>query len=211
MSEDTHRLDRIVDEALQDLTAGEPREGFRGRVMARIAAPPEPSPVRIIDIFGWRVRPLQLATAGAALAVLVVAVVLAPGLWPPRDLPSSPGGRIARGEAAGGPGSALGTRTGAAEPGAAPVRAMQAAELVGSTGGQAQSARLARRRSGNELPADAGGSAESASPIPPVVIAALVPPEDISIVPIEVQPVAIRDITIQEIQIPPIEGGKVKR
>ncbi|MBP1604418.1 MAG: hypothetical protein H6Q09_1590, partial [Acidobacteria bacterium] len=57
MSSGPSGLDRLIDETLRDLTAGAPRDGFRGRVMARITASPEPARVRRIEILGWRVRP----------------------------------------------------------------------------------------------------------------------------------------------------------
>jgi len=46
-SEPTGNLDALIDEALDDLTAGAPREGFRGRVMARITSTPEPTQIPV--------------------------------------------------------------------------------------------------------------------------------------------------------------------
>jgi hypothetical protein len=73
-------MDVLIDKALRDLTTSAPREGFRGRVMARIAATREPSPARFIDILDWRVRPFQLATVGAVATLVLVAFLVVPSL-----------------------------------------------------------------------------------------------------------------------------------
>jgi hypothetical protein len=201
MTKDADRLDSIIDEALQDLTAGAPRDGFRGRVLARITETPKPAPVRIIELFGWRVRPWQAAAAGAATLVLAAAVLVAPGLWQARENALASKGRVAQG----GTPTAVGGGLGPASP-----QVPQVVTQVASEDRQQPAARFARRP-GAAVSAAAGSTGETPSRIPPVFIAPLAAPDEITIKPIDVTPLSIPDITIQEIQIPPIEGGKPKQ
>ncbi len=196
-------LDAMIDEALRELTAGRPRDGLRGRVLARLAEAPETTPTRVIQILGWRVPPFPLLAGGAAVGVLALAVVFAPRLWlardaapatnqvaETRDLPRAPVAPAA------GP-----TSTGTA-------RTTHAAVQMASAGPH-QGALAARRRSDTPPTEAAKDAANVAGPIPPLRIEPLASPDEIAITPIEVEPVTISDITIQEIQIAPILGGRL--
>ncbi|MBE3132966.1 MAG: hypothetical protein IMZ55_05805 [Acidobacteria bacterium] len=202
MSNDADRLDNIIDEALRDLTAGGPRDGFRGRVMARIAATPEPSPVRIIELFGRRVRPWQAVTVGAAVAVLAAVALVTPGLWPARELAPASKGRGAHGAA---PTAAGGSLSGTG------LQTPQVVTQVANEGSQTSAVIIARRRPDATAAVEVGDTRETSSPIRPVIIAPLAAPDEITIAPIDVKPLAIADITIQDIQITPIEGGRAKQ
>lgn len=188
-------LDSVVDKALRDLTSGTPREGFRGRVLARIAESPRPASIRGTVLPGWRVRPFQLAAA-VVLACGLAAALIVPALLP-----------------AGGPAS---TRTETAtSPSAVAPQPAVVASRVAEVPDEMQVAeptpppqtrrRPAVRREADTVQADpAAGEAEM---IPWVKVDPLPDPNPIMVSPIEVAPIAIEPLVIQEIQVEPLDTG----
>jgi hypothetical protein len=200
MGNEPEKLDRLIDEALRDLTTGAPHEGFRGRVMARIAATPEVSPVRFIVILGWRARPFQLAAAGAAAALGLIAILVAPSM-------------LLRG------GPKPGETTTAANPPAAAPQVPKAAPAPrpGAVVQLQEAARpspLRTRRTVVQRAADttqARAADEEPGPITRVHVNPLPDPDPIANKAIEIKSVQIEELTIPEIQVRPLDADRAKR
>jgi hypothetical protein len=198
-SSDPGKVDRIIDEVLGDLAAGEPREGFRSRVMARIAAAPEPAPLRFIEVFGWRVRPFQLAAAGALAAAGLVAALVIPALVRPGG-PAPVDATTAARPAVPAPQAAV-ERPGQAG-GASPVQAA-------SLGTQPQPGQSAARRAAQTSAAQAAD--EDAGAIWWLRAEPLPGPDPIVNTAVEIRPVEIEQLVIPEIEVRPLDaGGKVR-
>ena len=197
MSNEPERLERLIDEALRNLTAGAPRDGFRGRVMARIAATPEVSPVRFIEILGWRARPFQLAAAGAVAALGLIAILVAPSILQPGG-PKPGGTTTAANPPAAAPKAATAPRPGA-------VVQLQAA---------ARPAPLMTRRAGVQRAADttqARAADEETGTITRVHVSPLPDPDPIANKAIDIKSVQIEELTIPEIQVRPLDADRAKR
>ena len=199
MSRESKHLDALIDEALQDLTAGEPREGLRGRVLARIAATPESPRPGVVNVFGWRVRPVQWVTAGALAALGLVALLLVPSLVP-------------RG------GSTAPETTSAdhrpTSPAPQPAFEAQAPAIAP----QVQAASVAMHTQSrppalqSEVDtAQAQAADEEPSAIPPLRVKPLPDPDPIVNQAIHIAPVQIQELAIPEIQVRPLDAGRAKR
>lgn len=194
-SREPRPLDGLIDEALESLTSGRPRTGFRGRVLARLAESPRPASV---GRAGWRLRPFQLAAAGVVLACGLAAALIVPVLFP-ADGPVPTESETAASPSAVAPQPAVAASREAKVPGE-----MQAAELTPPP--QARR-RPAVRRAVDAVQAlsvgDDSGTVAWASidPLPdptPVVNSA-----------IEISPVEIQPLVIPEIQVPSLEAGGI--
>jgi hypothetical protein len=199
MSSEPEELDRLIDETLQELTAGAPRDGFRGRVMARITASPEPARVRRIEILGSRVQPIRLAAAAGVACVLVAAIALP---------------LLLRG---GGPSPAR-LETASSSPAVAPQ--VQAAGPAPASGAavqlptadapaQARPRHATVQRAADTIEAPAAGE-ESEAP-QWVTVEPLPDPDPIVHSAIEITPVEIQPLVIPEIQVPSLEAGGIVR
>jgi hypothetical protein len=199
MGNEPEKLDRLIDEALQDLTAGAPRDGFRGRVMARIAATPDVSPVRVIEILGWRARPFQLAAAGAVAALGLIAILVAPSM-------------LQRG------GPKPGETTIAANPPAAAPQVPKAAPVprpgaVVQLQAAATPSPLRTRRAAVQRAADttqARAADEETGTITRVHVSPLPEPDPIANKAIDIKSVQIEELTIPEIQVRPLDADRAK-
>jgi len=193
------RLDALIDETLQDLTTGVPREGFRGRVMARITATPEPSQVRFIEILGWRVRPFHLATASAVGALILVAFLVVPSLLERR------GAKPDVQQAASKPvQSQLARDDAPKEP--AGGASVQSASVSSS---QPSQNRVPVRQAADVLQARV--REDEAGAIPWLRVDPLPDPDPIVNNAIEIKPVEIQQLDIPEIQVRPLDTGRPLR
>lgn len=192
-------IDALIDETLQDLTAGAPREGFRGRVLARIVAPPEPASIPGFEIFGWRVRAIQFATVGTLAAVALVALFVVPSL-------------LHRG-------GSKPAETTVATLERTPPAIRQEPKVVPSAAAQepgaaSQPAQPRPRRPAIERAADslqARAADEEPSTIARVKVNPLPDPDPIVNKAIDIKPVQIEELTIPEIQVRPLDGDRAKR
>jgi hypothetical protein len=199
MSSEPEELDRLIDETLQALTAGVPREGFRGRVMARITASPEPARVRRIEILGWRVQPASLAAAAGVACVLVAAIVL------PLLLRSG-GPSPARNETArSSPAVAPQVQAAAQAPASGAAVHVQTADAPA----QSRPRRATVQRAAGTIGTPA---ADEESEAPQwVTVEPLPDPDPIVHSAIEITPVEIQPLVIPEIQVPSLEAGGAVR
>ncbi len=196
MAKDTNSLDGLIDEALECLTSGRPRTGFRGRVLARIGEERRQASVARITFLGWRVRPFQLAAASIILACGLAAALIVPALLPA-------GGPVpAESETAASPSAVAPQPAGAASREANVPGELQAAELTPPP--QARRRPAVRRESGT---VQADPVASEADMIPWVRVDPLPDPNPIVVSPIELAPIAIEPLVIQEIQVEPLDAG----
>jgi hypothetical protein len=193
VSNEPGKQDRLIDEALQDLTAGAPRDGFRRRVMARITASPEPMRVRFIEILGWRVRPAHLAAAGALAMCVLVAALVVPSLLR-RGGPSP-----AQTQTAGNPPVVSPQVTAAASAPGAIVR-LQAVNVPSPS--RPRRATVPRAAGTAETPA----ADDASSAVQWVTVDPLPNPDPIVHRAIEIRPVEIEPLVIPEIQVPSLEA-----
>jgi hypothetical protein len=197
MSSEPGKIDRLMDEALQDLTAGVPRDGFRERVMTRIRASSEPSRVRFVEILGWRVRPAHLVAAGALAACALLAALVLPSLLS-TSTPSS-----------------VQTRTAANPPAAAPTPMPTATPhapdqlQVANTPAQPQPRRATVQRAA-DMPATPAADEKSGT-LEWVTVDPLPAPDPIVNEAIDISPVEIEPLIIPEIQVPALEAGGAAR
>ena len=200
MSSGPSGLDRLIDETLRDLTAGAPRDGFRGRVMARITASPEPARVRRIEILGWRVRPAHLAAAGALAACVLVAAIALPLLL------RSGGPSPARTATAGSP-PAVAPQVQAAAPAPGSGAAVQLQTADAPAQSRPRRATVQRAADTIETPA----ADEESDALQWVTVEPLPDPDPIVHSAIEITPVEIQPLVIPEIQVPSLEAGGIVR
>jgi hypothetical protein len=192
-SEPTGNLDALIDEALRDLTAGAPREGFRARVTARMGTTLEPAPIPSFEILGWRVRSLQLATVGVAAALALLAAFVIPTLFRQAGPKPAETATAAHQPAVTSQPAAVPARP------AAPVRHVQAA----SSPAYVQPHRAAVQQVASE--SHTRVAAEDTGTFPSVTVDPLSDPRPIVNHAIEIKPVEIQPLVIPEIQVPSLE------
>jgi hypothetical protein len=200
------KVDRIIDEALQDLTAGEPRDGFRDRVMTRITASSEPAPVRFVEILGWRVRPAHLAAAGALATCGFLAAFVLPSLLS-RSGPSP----VQTQTAVNPPAVAAPAAAPAAAPTPMPAATPHAAGqlLAANTPARPQPRRATVQRTA-DMPATPAADEQSGA-VEWVTVDPLPAPDPIVNEAIEISPVEIEPLIIPDIQVPALEAGGTAR
>jgi hypothetical protein len=192
------RIDALIDEALRDLTAGTPRDGLRGRVLARIAATSEPQRRGDVVVLGWRVQRFQLATAGALAALGLAALFLLPSLVHRGGL--NPAETTTAAHAPSSP---------AAEPASQGLHSdAERQTQVARVAVREQPRRSAIQRSADTLQARAAD--EEPSAITRVKVAPLPDPDPIVNRAIEIKPVEIEELAIPEIQVRPLDAGRAK-
>jgi hypothetical protein len=208
MSSEPGKIDRLMDEALQDLTAGVPRDGFRERVMTRIRASSEPSRVRFVEILGWRVRPAHLVAAGALAACALLAALVLPSLLS-TSTPSSVQTRTAANPPAAAP--SIAAAAPAAAPTPMPTATPHAADQlqVANTPAQPQPRRATVQRAA-DMPATPAADEKSGT-LEWVTVDPLPAPDPIVNEAIDISPVEIEPLTIPEIQVPALEAGGAAR
>jgi hypothetical protein len=198
------KVDRIIDEALQDLTAGAPRDGFRDRVMTRITASSEPARGRVVEIVGWRVRPAHLAVAGALAACGLLAALVVPSLVP-RSAPPPAQTQTASKPPAMPPLEPATTPPAAPE--ASPGAGLQL--QVANTPARPRPQRATVQRAA-DMPA-APAADEQSGAVEWVTVDPLPAPDPIVNEAIEISPVEIEPLIIPDIQVPALEAGGTAR
>jgi hypothetical protein len=200
------KVDRIIDEALQDLTAGAPREGFRERVMTRITASSEPSRVRFVEILGWRVRLAHLAAAGALATFGLLAALVVASLVPRTAPPPAQTQTAINPPAVAAPAAAP-----TAAPPLMPTATRHAADqlLVANTLARPQPRRATVQRAA-DVPATPAVDEQSGA-VEWVTVDPLPAPDPIVNETIEISPVEIDPLIISEIQVPALEADGTAR
>ena len=192
-------LDRVIDDALESLTSGRPRIGFRGRVMARVTETSALASIRHAPVPAWRLRPFQLVAASVVLACGLAAAIIVPALFPPGVPPRA------------GTATATSAAPAAAQPGMAAAR-------EANVTAQAQAAlvtrppRINRRAPSRGVDAaDAHLAAVGADMAGWVRLDPLPDPAPIVTTLIEIEPIEIEPLGIPHIQLDPIDASGVRQ